>query len=364
MKTNPPSDIQHPKSPRGTLLLAAALALIACAAARADELDSMKQRFVARKYGMFLHYNMSTYTGMEWAFSYSTEDAAKLFVPTGLIDTDQWADLARKAGMKYAVLTAKHTDGFCLWDTAVSDYDIASCSWFNDPKNVNYKRDIVKAYTDSFRKAGLGVGLYYSIWDKRNGIGPRNYKKDVLGEQLSSAAATEYIKTQLKELLTDYGPIEVLWFDGWGMNLEKRNGIKWDGYKAEGDVGGRFAAIEYAAIRDFVRAISPGTLIVNNSGKGNPELTDILPYETTLPEGTDRRPCEACDCLRADMKWFWHPDKDEAMRPAKVIVERMRHVNACNGAYLLDVPPARDGKIQAAELKTLMEIKDHIDGLK
>ncbi|NLF08211.1 MAG: alpha-L-fucosidase [Pirellulaceae bacterium] len=333
-------------------------------AASAADWDSLKQNYVNQQYGVFLHYNMSTYCGMEWAFSYSTADAAKTFNPTGFIDTDQWATAAKNAGMTYGVLTAKHTDGFCLWDTSVSEYDVAVCPWFNDPANVNYKRDIVKAYADSFRKAGLNVGIYYSIWDKRNGIGPRYYKRDVLDPQLTSAAATEYVKTQLKELLTNYGKINVIWFDGWGMNLDKRSGVHWDGYKTTGSKGGKFVAVDYAEIRDYVRSLAPEILIVNNSGKGNPSLTDIMPYEQTLPPDGDNPPNEACDVIRADKRWFWHPDGADSFRTAKEIGERKIHVNDCNGTYLLDVPPDRGGVIPATEAAFLQKVKEYLDGVR
>ena len=183
--------------------------LVACAmvgaTAGAADLSVLEQNYVDQQYGLFLHYNMGTYTDEEWAHS---GVAVNTFDPTGSINaaTAQWAATALAAGMKYGVLTTKHHDGFALWDTNQSTYDIASTSWYNDPSSPNYHVDIVHSYVNAFRSAGLGVGLYYSFWDKYNGIGITPYYSDdiTLGEK-SSADATAYVEAELNHLLTAYG---------------------------------------------------------------------------------------------------------------------------------------------------------------
>lgn len=117
-------------------------------------LESKQKEFLSWRFGMFLHFNMSTFSGTGWCSGY--EDTL-LFNPTKM-DCGQWADAAKAAGMKYAVLTAKHTDGWCLWDSKFTKHDIARFSNYK-----NGKGDIVKEFVDAFRSRGLKVGLYYCL---------------------------------------------------------------------------------------------------------------------------------------------------------------------------------------------------------
>ena len=135
-----------------SILLLVVFTVIAVTA-RATDLSVLQQNYVNQDYGMFLHYNMGTYTNEEWAHSLPLS-SINTFNPGGLVNTDQWAATAVAAGMKYGVLTTKHHDGFALWDTAESNYDIANTSWYS-----TYHQDIVASYVNSFRNAGLGVGL-------------------------------------------------------------------------------------------------------------------------------------------------------------------------------------------------------------
>ena len=125
-------------------------------------------------------------------------------------DAAAWADIVRRAGMKYAVLTTRHHDGYCLWDTAYTDYSSAQQA---------PKRDFVREYVDAFRQAGLRVGLYYSVADFRIPAywnGPEN---DPAGfERLR-----RYFHEQVRELLTNYGPIDVMWFD----KPEPHSALEW-----------------------------------------------------------------------------------------------------------------------------------------
>jgi alpha-L-fucosidase len=117
-------------------------------------LPELQQQYVNRKLGMFLHFNMGTFTGEEWA---SPNRPLATFNPTAL-NTDQWADAAVAAGMKYGVLTAKHHDGFALWDSSRSTYDVFSTPWAAGQAAA--QRDIVQRYVNSFRSRGLAVGIY------------------------------------------------------------------------------------------------------------------------------------------------------------------------------------------------------------
>lgn len=129
-------------------------------------------------FGMFLHYGPGTYSGAQWS---DPNLPPTVFAPTATVDTDQWAASMKAAGMTFGVLTAKHHDGFALWPTAHSTYDIASSGYQGG------QGDIVRDYVDSMREAGLKVGIYFSIWDQKNGN------------------STQLIKNQLQELLPSTG---------------------------------------------------------------------------------------------------------------------------------------------------------------
>jgi alpha-L-fucosidase len=139
----------------------------------------------------FFHFNMNTFTDKEWG--YGDEDP-RLFNPKHL-DIEQWVKVAKAAGMKELILTAKHHDGFCLWPSAYTQHSIRNSPYKNG------KGDIVKEFTDACRKYGIKPGLYLSPWDRN-------------AASYGTPAYIEYYKNQLKELLTKYGAIYEIWFDG------------------------------------------------------------------------------------------------------------------------------------------------------
>ena len=156
-------------------------------------LEQLQRELVELRFGMFIHFGILTYTG---AWSKPNLDI-KLFNPTRL-DPGQWADAAVAAKMKYGVLTTRHHDGFALWPSKVGDFNVAHIPWRDG------KGDVVRAYVDAFRSRGLLPGLYYSIWDTTAGV--------AAGQMTN--AKLDYVKAQLSELLTNYGPIPVLVMDG------------------------------------------------------------------------------------------------------------------------------------------------------
>ncbi len=281
------------------------------------DLVALQQAYVAQEFGMFLHYNMGTYTGEEWA---SPNRPINTFAPTAL-DTDQWATAAKSAGMKYGVLTTKHHDGFALWDTSQSTYDVAATSWY--AAQAPGQGDIVKRYADSFRAQGLKVGFYYSIWDRSNGID---------GTTLTSRQATDYVKAELTELLSNYGPIHVIWTDGWGWK-------DWHNY------------VLYSEVYDHIKTLSPTTLLVENNHTAI--NTDIRTYEQTpLPPEDNLFPAELCATIRADNKWFWSAGADST-KSVEVLMEQRETANARHAAYLLDVTPNRAGMIPESQVAVL-----------
>ena len=221
----------------------------------------LQRAYVNQHQGFFIHFGLETFSGVQWS---PENTAINTFNPQGL-DTDQWADAAVEAGLRFGVLTAKHHNGFTLWDTSTDEtgpsaHDVFETSWCTAEKRAGRSCDVMKRYADSFRSRGLGVGVYFSIWDHKAGLtkaGTENNQTLTNGTN-----PTDYIKQQLLELLGNstsrpYGEIDVVWFDGWDL---KENAI--------GNLGvPEYKDIPYAPIRDYIRSISPNTLIVNNDKK-------------------------------------------------------------------------------------------------
>ena len=308
-------------------LLVALPAGISTMAEAADARPSVKElqaEFLKLKFGMFIHYNMATYKGVQWTEGYPDPST---FNPGGKVDTDAWADAAKAAGMKYAVLTAKHVGGFCLWDSKYTTYDVMN------PK-CPYKQDLVAQFIRSFKSRGLKVGLYY-CW-RHPGFGdPGKFK--VLPPECDPATHTlkeqvEFQKKQIAELVEKYPDVFYLWNDGLDPQI--------------------MPADEATA---FLRSLRPGLLASCNwwdwDKKGMP-YADIAVKELRHFPETNTTPGETCWVLEQD--WFWH----DGVHPqtAKQVMELLTTVNGRHSNFLLNVGPDRHGKFEEASIKVLAEI--------
>jgi len=155
-------------------------------------LVQLQQEFVDLRFGMFIHFNMPTFSTDDWP---DPQMPASAFNPTKL-DCRQWAEAAKSAHMTYGCLTTKHHSGFCIWDTKSTDYNVMSSP---------LKRDVVKEYSDAFRAAGLKVMLYYSILDTHHDLRRGHV----------TAKHIDLVKQQLTELFSNYGEVTALFIDGW-----------------------------------------------------------------------------------------------------------------------------------------------------
>ncbi|MGE8242377.1 MAG: alpha-L-fucosidase, partial [Sphingobacterium sp.] len=153
--------------------------------------NQAQKEMIKRGYGMFMHFGVNTFTDMEWS---DGSIPVEKYNPTQL-DPDQWVRTARDAGFRYVLLITKHHDGFCLWDSKYTDYDVAASP---------VKTDVVKAVSDACKKYGLDFAIYYSLWDRKE---PSYKHKD-------PQKYIDYMKNQLTELFTKYGKISELWLDG------------------------------------------------------------------------------------------------------------------------------------------------------
>ncbi|GIG62469.1 hypothetical protein Lfu02_68410 [Longispora fulva] len=262
------------------------------------------------KFGMFMHFGMGTMTNVQWADPQTPPSA---FNPSS-VDTDQWADAIRSAGMTFGVLTAKHHDGFALWPTAQSDYSVKSSPWQGG------NGDLVRDYVTSMRAKGLKVGIYFSIWDRHNGDSP------------------ELIKNQLRELLTNYGTIDYLWFDGWGWQIP-------------------YSQIAYQPVRDFIRDVSPTTLVANNDHTSSLTTTDVMVWEVPVQgfPPNNSVPKDASDTLCPNNTWFYTTSTGTP-KAAATIKSQKTSINNGNALYLLNVGPDKNGQITSPYRDRLAEI--------
>ena len=317
----------------GTSLLALLLAVPPASSAQA--LTPEQRDFMTWRYGMFLHFNLGTFADLDWAGGWEDPN---LFAPAQL-DCRQWADSAREAGMSYLVLTAKHTEGIPLWDSAYTGHDVTLFRRFRDGRG-----DVVREFLDACRSRGLKTGLYYCFPGDYADAGHHNApppgKPDLHG--LPPEAAGDYVgftKKQLAELLTRYGPIDLLWIDQYSN---------------------KYTAGQWPQIRAYLGSLQPHCLVLGNNAHDLRE-TDVLSYEFPwsgmLPAADNQLPAEVCDTIQTGQRWFWRAVRQPSdLQPASDMAARLRLCNTRHANYLLNVPPDRDGRIAGAHLQRLREL--------
>jgi alpha-L-fucosidase len=281
---------------------------------------------------MFIHFNMSTFVPGGW--SNGKEDPL-LFNPTDM-DFGQWADAAKAAKMKYAILTVKHTGGWCLWDTETSDRDI---TWFKNYKGG--KGDMVKEFIEAFRARGLKVGVYYCfpLW---GGDQWKNYQTLPHEDYaLGTIDALSMIKQHFTELLTNYGDIDIIWIDQSGTDKGGMKPGDWDKIKAH------------------MHSLQPNCIVVANNAA---DLTksDVFgyeyPYSLELPKPGNQVPTEVCDKL--NQGWFANPESPAVpVRSVDYVVNKMlRPLNDNNANLLLNCAPEKTGLLHPETVAVLNQI--------
>lgn len=303
------------------------LTMCSCAlyAQQAKSLTQLQQEFVDLRFGMFIHYNMPTYTPEDWP---DPEAPPSLFNPTKL-DCSQWAKAAKSANMTYGCLTTKHHSGFCIWDTETTDYNVM---------NSSYRKDVVRQYADAFRKEGLKVMFYYSILDTHHRLRPH----------LITPQHTEMVKAQLTELLTNYGEITAIVIDGWDAPWSR---ISYD-------------EIPFEDIYQLIKSIQPNCLVMDlNAAKYPAEAlfyTDIKSYEQGAGQhiSKEANKLPALSCLPIQDNWFWKErfPKNPVKSPADMVNNNIIPLNKVYCNFILNVAPNRDGLMDENALKALKEI--------
>lgn len=305
-------------------------------------------------YGMFIHFGMGTFVGSDYA---DGKAPASVYAPDRL-DVGQWVSVARDAGMKYMVLTAKHVAGHCLWPSKCTDYTVA---------NSANKTNVVEEFCRACEKRGVLPGLYYCSWDNHNRFGGRTPSDAGTYAGMNSIPKTQvaladlpafttslyqsFQTAQITELLTQFGPIAEMWLD--------IPGVLGSGYRT--------------FLYDRMAALQPEMVILMNGGDSDGARinmdyawpSDLISLEDSVPPKAGHRkwreidgkkyylPGEAANRIAG--KWFWVAG--DKLRPDEVLLKEFQACRAGGVNYLLDVPPDKHGLIPDQIVAALMRLR-------
>ena len=302
----------------------------------------------------FIHFTVNTFTDKEWGYG---DESPQIFNPTEL-DTDQWAQAAKDGGLKQLILTAKHHDGFCLWPSEYNEHSVKNSSYRGG------KGDIVRELVESCRKHGLKVGLYLSPWD-------RNHKDYGKPEYIT------YYRNQLRELLTNYGEINEIWFDG-------ANGG--DGYYGGANETRKIDSKTYYdwdSTFALVKQLQPNISIFSDAGPdihwiGNEHgfagetfwsminrdqlvigASDPAYLNTGDPNGKDWVTGQCDVSIRPG--WFYHENQDSLVKTPEQLMDIYYKSVGRNAILLLNLPPDQRGLLHEIDVASLKTFKETID---
>lgn len=312
----------------------------------------------------FFHFGVNTFTNREWGLGTEPES---IFNPSGL-DAKQWVRTVKEAGFKQVIITAKHHDGFCLWPSKYTEHSVKNAPYKNG------KGDIVKEVADACKLYGMGFGVYLSPWDRNSAL-YGDYEK-----------YNQYFMNQLTELLSNYGKVDEVWFDG--ANGEGPNGKKQE--------------YNFSAWYQLIRKLQPSATIAimgpdvrwvgTESGVGRETEWSVVPVDAASQEtiaansqsdvafapkgdmmGNDLGsrdkiltakklvwyPAETDVSIRPG--WFYHPEEDNKVKSADELMNIYFSSVGRNGVLLLNIPPDKRGLIHEADVKNLQEWKKKFD---
>lgn len=313
--------------------------------APSNQPNATQKAMIKRGYGMFIHFGLNTFTDMEWSDGTIPVDK---YNPTKL-DCDQWVKVARDAGFRYVLLITKHHDGFCLWDSKYTDYDVASSP---------VKTDVVGEVAKACKKYGLQFAIYYSLWDRH----APSYKDKNFNNYI------DYMSNQLTELLTNYGPVHELWFDGgwdkktsdWQMpriySLIKK-------IQPKCAVGVNHTIVLKEGQRKYAL---PDSMIVDNKYAFQYFPSDFRLWDPKVSHKLDKKqymhngesyylPFEHTICLSKAWNWF-QKKKNMPVRDFDELQELFYWSTDRDNTLVINIPPDETGRIREHEANTIIEL--------
>lgn len=282
----------------------------------------------------FLHFTVNTFTDKEWGDG--TEDP-KVFNPTHL-DARQWIRSLKNAGFKLAIITAKHHDGFCLWPSKYTEHSVKNSLWKNG------KGDVVKEVADACREFGLKFGVYLSPWDRHEA-------------SYGTSGYNTFYKNLLTELLSNYGEISEVWFDGAKGENAKDMEYDFKGYWALVRKL-QHKAVMFSDAGPDVRWVGNETgnagqtcwSTINNEGMA-PGKADAKYLNTGDPNGKSWVPAETDVSIRPG--WFYHDNENDKVKSPKELVNLYYESVGHNSLLLLNIPPNREGLFSKSDIESI-----------
>jgi alpha-L-fucosidase len=301
----------------------------------------------------FLHFTTNTFTDKEWGYG---DESPAVFNPTEF-DAGKIAGVAREAGMKGLILTCKHHDGFCLWPSKFTGHSVAASPWRDG------KGDVVREISDACREQGLKFGVYLSPWDRNHA-------------EYGHPAYVEYYRNQLRELLTNYGPVFEVWFDG------ANGGDGWYGGAKEKRTIDRATYYGWDVTRQIVRELQPDAMMFSDVGpdirwvgneagyagdpcwatytprglEGQPPCPGMTVYqdgENGTRNGEFWLPAEVDVSIRPG--WFYHKKEDGKVRTPDNLMKLYFESVGRGASFLLNLPPDRRGRIHENDAASMRE---------
>lgn len=322
-----------------------------------EEYEKRIEWFREARFGMFIHFGLYAIPARgEWVRSteqMTREQYQKYFEEFNPVDYNprEWAKAAKEAGMKYMVLTAKHHDGFCLFDSKYTDFKST---------NTKFGRDLVKEFVEAVRAEGLKVGLYFTLLDWYHPdyphYGDRNHpmrnNQAETNENRDFNRYLDYMHNQIREICTNYGKLDLLWFD---FSYDDMRGEKW----------------RATELMDMVRTLQPDVVIDNRlevSGEGYGSLAEgkptpyhgdfVTPEQMIPPNGiqdVNGRDLMWEACVTMNGNWGYHA-LDRFWKPAPMLIKKLVECVSKGGNMILNVGPDAKGRIPKESLERLAQI--------
>lgn len=310
-----------------------------------EEVRKSQREFEADRFGIFLHWGIYSMFGQgEWYLNYGPtaeeyQKAAQGFYPANF-NAKEWVSAIKDSGAKYICITSRHHDGFSMFDTAESDYDIVD--------GTPFKRDILKELAEECEAQGIALHLYYSHLDWMRPDYPLGRTGHTTGRNLKPDWDSYYgfMNRQLTELLTNYGPIRAIWFDGWWDHDEDATPFDWQLDK------------QY----ELIHSLQPGCMVANNHHQSPFPGEDLQIFERDLPgentagmsgQAISRLPLETCNTMNG----MWgYKINDQNYKDATTLIRYLVKAAGMGANLLLNIGPQPSGDLPTTAVSRLKEI--------